>query len=116
MKQEAEPGKQIELEGNIARAAAKEVEYGMNHPFVNEGGRVKRDERDYCPKEMKMEGSCPLGHRCDVSILLIRTYEFETIFRDENSIYGHLGIFTQNVLLVRCSDENFSFTHSSRTK
>ena len=38
MKQEAEPGKQhVELEGNIARAAAKEVEYGMNHPFVNEG-------------------------------------------------------------------------------
>ena len=29
---------------------------------------MKRDERDYCPKEMKMEGSCPLGHRCDVSI------------------------------------------------
>ena len=38
MKQEAEPGKQhVELEGNIARAAAKEVEYGMNNPFVNEG-------------------------------------------------------------------------------
>jgi len=38
LKQEAEPGKQhVELEGNIARAAAKEVEYGMNHPFVNEG-------------------------------------------------------------------------------
>ena len=38
MKQEAEPGKQhVELEGNIARAAAKENEYGMNNPFVNEG-------------------------------------------------------------------------------
>ena len=38
LKQEAEPGKQhVELEGNIARAAAKEVEYGMNNPFVNEG-------------------------------------------------------------------------------
>ena len=82
MKQEAEPGKQIELEGNIARAAAKEVEYGMNHPFVNEGGRVKRDERDYCPKEMKMEGSCPLGHRCDVSILLTRTCKVELISHD----------------------------------
>ena len=30
---------------------------------------MKRDERDYCPKEMKMEGSCPLGRRCDVSII-----------------------------------------------
>ena len=88
MKQEAEPGKQIELEGNIARAAAKEVEYGMNHPFVNEGGRVKRDERDYCPKEMKMEGSCPLGHRCDVSTLLTRAYKFEMIFPDFNLIFG----------------------------
>ena len=80
MKEEAEPGRQAELEGNIARAATKEVEFGMNHAFVNEGGRVKRDDRAYCPKELKMEGSCPLGRRCDVSSNLWHVVHVNKIF------------------------------------
>ena len=44
--------------------------YGFPSAMVLQGAPVPRDDKEICPKELKLAGSCREGHRCRVSHFL----------------------------------------------
>jgi len=70
----------------------KTHEMAMGDPICNEGGMIKRNDTDYCDREVREPGSCKYGQRCSV-----RRTALYTLSKPQPRLK----------IRIRCSDENF---------